>query len=106
MRFELTVAFTTPPFQDGALNRSANAPCSCYSGHFYNFTDFQIKVNSFFSINILEEKKLISQLCLFIWGGRWGSNPRMTGPQPAVLTTSPHPPCVKRVILYPIPIGL
>lgn len=26
MRFELTVAFTTPPFQDGALNRSANAP--------------------------------------------------------------------------------
>ena len=26
MRFELTVAFTTPPFQDGALNRSANSP--------------------------------------------------------------------------------
>ena len=26
MRFELTVAFTTPPFQDGALNHSANAP--------------------------------------------------------------------------------
>ena len=26
MRFELTVVFTTPPFQDGALNRSANSP--------------------------------------------------------------------------------
>ncbi len=26
MRFELTEAFTSPPFQDGALNRSANPP--------------------------------------------------------------------------------
>ena len=26
MRFELTDAFTSPPFQDGALNRSANSP--------------------------------------------------------------------------------
>lgn len=30
MRFELTVAFTTPPFQDGALNRSANPPVLVY----------------------------------------------------------------------------
>ncbi len=26
MRFELTEACTSPPFQDGALNRSANPP--------------------------------------------------------------------------------
>lgn len=26
MRFERTEAFTSPPFQDGALNHSANAP--------------------------------------------------------------------------------
>ncbi len=26
MRFELTEAFTSPPFQDGALNHSANPP--------------------------------------------------------------------------------
>ena len=26
MGFEPTVACTTPPFQDGALNRSANSP--------------------------------------------------------------------------------
>ena len=26
MGFEPTVAFTTPPFQDGALDRSANSP--------------------------------------------------------------------------------
>ena len=26
MRFELMVAFTTPPFQDGALSRSASSP--------------------------------------------------------------------------------
>ena len=48
MRFELTVAFTTPPFQDGALNRSANAPKLLYPSHFYNFTDFKAIVNHFF----------------------------------------------------------
>lgn len=30
MRFELTVACTTPPFQDGALNHSANPPVLVY----------------------------------------------------------------------------
>lgn len=30
MRFELTEACTSPPFQDGALNRSANPPVLCY----------------------------------------------------------------------------
>jgi hypothetical protein len=29
-RFELSVACTTPPFQDGALNRSANSPMPYY----------------------------------------------------------------------------
>ena len=51
MRFELTVAFTTPPFQDGALNRSANAPKLLYSSHFYNFTDFKAIVNHFMYIS-------------------------------------------------------
>lgn len=41
MRFELTVAFTTPPFQDGALNRSANSPRLLYY-----FTYFQRNVNN------------------------------------------------------------
>lgn len=46
-------------------------------------------------MNTLSEIKKadIYQLVLLIWGERWGSNPRMTGPQPAVLTTSPHSPC-------------
>lgn len=30
MRFELTEACTSPPFQDGALNRSANPPALVY----------------------------------------------------------------------------
>lgn len=30
MRFELTEACTSPPFQDGALNRSANPPVPFY----------------------------------------------------------------------------
>ena len=40
--------------------------------------------------NIIKNSQSENQT--FKWGGRWGSNPRMTGPQPAVLTTSPHPP--------------
>ncbi len=28
MRFELTEACTSPPFQDGAIDRSANSPVS------------------------------------------------------------------------------
>ena len=31
-------------------------------------------------------------LCKKKWGEWWGSNPRITEPQSAVLTTSPHPP--------------
>jgi hypothetical protein len=31
MRFELTEACTSPPFQDGALNRSANPPVLLYN---------------------------------------------------------------------------
>ncbi len=33
------------------------------------------------------------------WGGRWDSNPRMTGPQPAVLTASPQPPSISGTII-------
>lgn len=33
-RFELSVACTTPPFQDGALNRSANSPVPSYYNKF------------------------------------------------------------------------
>ncbi len=29
---------------------------------------------------------------VFIWGGRWESNPPMSGPQPDALTASPRPP--------------
>lgn len=30
---------------------------------------------------------------MLLWGGRRESNPRMSGPQPDALTTSPRPPC-------------
>lgn len=33
MRFELTEACTSPPFQDGALNRSANPPEASFIIH-------------------------------------------------------------------------
>ncbi len=59
MRFELTVAFTTPPFQDGALNRSANAPKLLYSSHFYNFTDFKAIVNLFLYISYQEPIRIV-----------------------------------------------
>ena len=55
MRFELTVAFTTPPFQDGALNRSANPPVLVY------YTQ---------SLNSLKEDKSIIDVrldCLFVY---------------------------------------
>ena len=54
MRFELTVACTTPPFQDGALNRSANPPVLVY------YTQ---------SLNSLKEDKSIIDVrvdCLFV----------------------------------------
>ena len=69
------------------------------TGYFYNFIVPMLYawVNGFWLPNLhqitFEHKK--TPCCkgdIDIWGGRRGSNPRMTGPQPAVLTTSPRPP--------------
>ncbi len=34
------------------------------------------------------------------WGGRGGSNPRVSAPQADALTTSPRPPYFAQVLLY------
>lgn len=72
MRFELTEACTSPPFQDGALNRSANPPIalllypmtSRLSLVTYSFFSFLCisKISSFvkgnFDIKMLAKAKL------------------------------------------------
>ena len=73
MRFELTEACTSPPFQDGALNRSANPPGAhllYIMGHdlsliFYIFEhDFPMKASNM-KLTVIHEKYMFSvDFCL------------------------------------------